>query len=277
MRLLRELVASRELLVNLTSREIKGKYKRTALGQLWSLLNPIAQMVIFTVVFQFVIRIEPDPGDPSGLDIFAVWLMCGLLPWAFFANVLNSGMGSLVSNENLIKKVHFTRVALPVSATGAAVVSWITEMLVLVAVLLLVGGRPLLYLPAVALTMALLALFALGVALSLAVLNVHFRDTQYLLTIVLQAWFYLTPVVYPSRLVVEESAKIGPVLGPFELADLYRLNPMESFIDVFRSLLYDNALPSWGLVAACLAWTAAALALGGWVFSRNEKGLAEAL
>ncbi|HRA51680.1 ABC transporter permease [Actinotalea sp.] len=277
MRLVTELFASRELLTNLTAREIKGKYKRTALGQLWSLVNPLAQMVIFTAVFQFVVRVEPDVGDPSGLDIFAVWLLCGLLPWAFFTNVVNGGMGSLVANENLIKKVHFPRAALPVATAAAAVVTWATEMAVLLVVLLLVGGRPLLYVPLVLVAMAVLALFALGFALALSVLNVYFRDTQHFMGIILQAWFYLTPIVYPAHLVAEESAKLGPVLGGLTVYDLYRLNPMERFVEVFRSLLYDNTLPPLDAVLACLAWTVVSLVAGSWVFTRNEKRLAEVL
>ena len=131
-----DLVSSRELLSNLTSREVKGKYKRTLLGQLWSLINPLAQMLIFTAVFSFVIRVQPDKGSPSGLDVFALWLMCGLLPWNFFANVLGGGMGSLVSSENLIKKVYFPRVVLPVSNAASIVVTWLGEMVVLIVALL---------------------------------------------------------------------------------------------------------------------------------------------
>jgi len=105
MNYLREMLASRELLINLTMREVKGKYKRTVFGQLWSLANPLALMLIYTFVFAFIIRIELAPGDPSGLNVFAIWLLCGLLPWIFFANVLNSGVTSLVSNAGLIQKV----------------------------------------------------------------------------------------------------------------------------------------------------------------------------
>ena len=83
----KELFASRELLVNLTLREVKGKYKRTIFGQLWSLANPLAAMLIYTFVFSFIFRVQPDPGDPSGINVFAVWLLCGLLPWMFFAKL----------------------------------------------------------------------------------------------------------------------------------------------------------------------------------------------
>src|SRR5829696_1667330 len=107
---------SRELLVNLTLREVRGKYKRTALGQGWSLLNPLVQMTIFTVVFGVLIKVQPDPGNPSGLNQFALWLVAGLLPWSFLANAVTSGMGSLISNANLINKVYFPRETLVLSS-----------------------------------------------------------------------------------------------------------------------------------------------------------------
>ena len=105
MRYLKEVFLSRELLVNLTMREVRGKYKRTVFGQLWSLANPLASMLVYTVVFAFFLRIKPDVGNPSGLNIFAVWLLCGLLPFIFLTNVINDGMGSLVNNANLVQKV----------------------------------------------------------------------------------------------------------------------------------------------------------------------------
>ena len=277
MSLVADLRDSRELLVNLTRREVKGKYKRTALGQLWSLANPLAQMLIFTVVFSFIIRMEPDPGDPSGLDIFALWLMCALLPWTFFTAVVNGGMGALVGNENLIKKVYFPRSTLVVASTFSAIYQWSIEMAVLVVVLVLVGSQLFVWLPLVVVFMALLACFSLGIAFMLSVANVYFRDTQHFVAILLQIWFYLTPIVYPVRLVAEQSASIGPLFGSVTLLDLYELNPMGRFAEVFRNLLYDNRMPETGDMLACLVWSVAALMIGSWVFSRHTERLAEVL
>ena len=157
MSLLSDLRSSPELLTNLTRREVKGKYKRTVLGQLWSLVNPLAQMLIFTAVFSFILRMQPAPGDPSGLDAFAVWLLCALLPWAFFVNVINGGMGSLVGNQNLIQKVAFPRVALPVSNALSVGFTWGIEMTVLLVVLLVLGANALLWLPGVLVAMVAFA------------------------------------------------------------------------------------------------------------------------
>lgn len=275
--LLVDLRRSRELLVNLTRREVKGKYKRTALGQLWSLANPIALMIIYTLVFSVLIRIKPEPGDPSGLDVFAVWLMCGLLAWTFFTNVVNGGMASLVGNENLIKKVFFPRVTLIASSSLAALFTWSIEMAVLAVVLVAIGSQLFVWVPLVVAMMILLTLFATGVAMLLAIANVYFRDTQHFTTIVFQAWFYLTPILYPVSTVQSYSDKAGKLFGVVPLIDLYRLNPMERFVEVFRNLLYDNRWPATDSVLWCVGWTALVLVLGGLVFSRHQARLAEAL
>jgi lipopolysaccharide transport system permease protein len=275
---LKEIVSSRELLLNLTLREVKGKYKRTVLGQLWSLANPLASMLIYTFVFGFIFRSNPDPGNPSGLDVFALWLLCGLLPWTFFSGAVSQGMGSLVANANLIQKVYFPRTVLPISIVLASAYNWLFEMGVLVVVLSVVGSFVIPWLPLVVLTMLLLAVFASGVALLLSIANVHFRDTQNFVQIGLQVWMYLTPIIYPIRLVQEFSDRLGGLMGTtITLTDIYRLNPMEQFVDVFRQLLYDNRWPDVGSFIACAVWAFVALALGGMVFRRNERKLAELL
>lgn len=278
MRYLKEVLASRELLANLTLREIRGQYKRTIFGQLWSLVNPLASMLVYTIVFAFILRVTPPPGDPSGVDIFAVWLLCGLLPWAFFANVVQQGMGSLIGNAGLVQKVYFTRIVLPLSKVGSVGYNWLFEMGVLVVVLTLVGAFVWPWLPLALVTMVLLAIFAAGLALMLAVANVHFRDTQYFVSIVMQIWMYLTPIIYPLTLVDEQSRAYGGLFGTsVTVLDIYRINPMERFVAVFRQLLYDNRWPNPQDFLLCAIWALAAFVVGLWIFRRSEKGLAEAL
>jgi len=278
MNYLKEVLASRELLANLTLREIRGKYKRTIFGQLWSLANPLALMLIYTFVFGLIFRIQPDKGDPSGLDVFALWLLCGLLPWTFFSTVLNLGVGSLVANAGLIQKVYFTRIVLPLSLVGSAVYNWLFEMAVLAVALSVVGAFVLPWLPLVLLIMVLLAVFAAGIALMLSIANVYFRDTQYFIGIFLQLWMYLSPIIYPYSMVATVSKDLGGLFGsPVTLSAVYGLNPMVHFVEVFRNLLYDNRWPDPVEWLICTVWAVAVFALGMLVFRRNEKKLAEAL
>jgi lipopolysaccharide transport system permease protein len=276
---LKEYRHSRELLVNLTLREVRGKYKRTVLGHGWSLLSPIASLAIFSLVFGLLLRVDPPVGDPSGLDLFVLWLAAGLLPWTFFAGALQAGMGSLAANAGLVTKVYFPREVLVTSVVLSFVVTLGIEMAVLVVVLLVAGANPLPWLPLVVVLVALLALFALGLSLLLSVANTLFRDTSYLMTIVLQFWFYLTPVIYPQRL-VEQAVGAGGLefLGvDVPVETLYGLNPMVRFLSCFRSLLYDNRMPSLVDWAAVLLSTAVALAVGVAVFRRFAPRLAEEL
>ena len=275
-----DLRGSRELLGNLTMRDVRGKYKRTVLGQGWSLLNPLASIAIFSLVFGFLLKATPPPGDPSGLDAFGLWLAAGLLPWTFFSGAAVAGMSSLIVNANLVKKVYFPREVLVSSAVLSFVVTFAVELGVLSVLLLLWGGRPLLWLPVVALAVVLLTVFALGLALILAIANVYFRDTGHLAALVFQFWFYLTPVVYPTTLVDKAVAAHGGFrLGGWSVpvAHLYRLNPMERFVAVFRALLYDNRWPAWQDWTGAALAAAAALAVGVLVFHRFSRRLAEEL
>jgi lipopolysaccharide transport system permease protein len=281
MRYLKEVFAARELLANLTLREVRGKYKRTVLGQLWSLANPLALMLIYTFVFGIIFRgNHPDRGDPSGLDVFALWLLCALLPWIFFATVLNLASGSLVANASLIQKVYFSRIVLPLSLVGSTAYNWLFEMAVLIVALSVAGSFLTLapWIPLVLLTMVLLALFAAGLGLMLSIANVYFRDTEYFISILLQMWMYLSPVIYPMSMVSNQSAKWGGLFGTsLTLEQLYRLNPMVHYFEIFRNLLYDNRWPNPMQWLICAAWSFGSLTVGVLVFRANEKRLAEAL
>src|SRR5712692_6577308 len=148
---LSDFAGTRELTTNLLLRELRSRYKRSVLGWTWSLLNPLSTVLTYTLVFSLLLEIQPSVGDPSGLKSFALFLLCGLIPWNFFANSLNMGLGSLVGNGNLIRKVYFPRELLVVSAVASLVVTMLIEMGVLVVILLAVGNGVLPWIPIVAL------------------------------------------------------------------------------------------------------------------------------
>jgi ABC-type polysaccharide/polyol phosphate export permease len=272
-----ELYRARELVLNLIRRELKGNYRGTAFGQLWSLVNPLTVMAVYTVVFSLILRVQPAPGDPSGLKVYALWLLCGLLPWTFFTGVVNGGMRTLIGNGDLIQKVAFPRSALIVSNSISLFVTWCIEMSVLVAALLIAGADVLIWLPFVLLLMASFWLFATGLAMMLSIANVHFRDTEHFVGVLLQVWFYLTPILYPISFVEAKSQQYGPIVGSVSILDVYELNPMAQFATAFRSLLYDNRFPEIGNVLVCFLLSLIVAVAGLFIFKRYEKGLAEAL
>jgi ABC-type polysaccharide/polyol phosphate export permease len=277
MSLSNDLRASREILSNLTMREVRGKYKRSFLGQTWSLLNPIASLAIYTVVFGLVLKATPPPGDPSGIDNFTLWLACALLPWNFFATTVQGGMNALLGNSNLVQKVYFPRYTLVVANMLAGLVTFGFELLVLAGIAVLFGSQIWIWIPLVVVFVALLALFGLGIGLMLSISNVYFRDTAQFVGIGMQVWFYATPIVYPITLVAETQEQWAAQGNDFPLVWLYSLNPMERFVQIFRDLLYDNRLPPWGDMGYCVGATVVSLGLGALVFRKFQGRVAEEL
>lgn len=270
--------SARELFLNLTMREVKGKYRRTVLGNFWSLLNPLASMVIYTVVFGVLIRIDPGPGDPSGLDVFALWLMTGLLAWNFLSAGVSAGMNALVGNAGLLTKVYFPRWVLVASAVTAAGITYLIELVALSAVLMLFGAFVLPWLPGVLVVALLLAVFGFGLGLMFSVLNVYFRDTQHFVAIGLQVWFYLTPIVYPLALVVDAEERLREEEGlDLPLLEVYDLNPMTHFVSALRALMYDNRFPDAPDLLWCLGAAVASLVVGVLVFRRFSARVVEEL
>jgi len=271
---LSELATTRDLMVNLTLRELRGKYKRSVLGWAWSLLNPLATMVIFSVVFRFFLKVPVPRGDPSGVKVFAFFLLCALLPWNFLANGMTGGMGALLNNANLIKKVYFPREVLVAANVASWVVSLLIELAVLAVALTIAGSFVLPWLVGVIVLVAIQTVFVTGVALMLAVLNVYFRDVQHLIGILIQLWFYATPIVYPLSVVPRRAEVLG---WDVPLRTLYELNPMVRFVEAYRDCLYNLRVPPLGDVAALLGVAVVTLIAGMALFNRLERRLAEEL
>ena len=262
---LRETAKSRELIWNLALRELRGRYKRTALGWFWSMLNPLFTMVIYTIVFSRILRTTPPPGNPSGLDVFGLYLMCGLLPWNFFSVSVTMSMAALISNGSLITKVYFPHEALVLGVTVSGVVTFGIELALLCVALMFFGNIVLPFLPVLLLLVALLAVFTTGVGLVMSSLNVLFRDLGHLWALIAQAWFFLTPIVYPLEIV------------PPGLRSFIEANPMTVFVVQFRDVLYNLRFPAWDQFGMLTLVSFASLAFGWWVFSRLSPRFAEEL
>lgn len=271
---LQDVVARRELLTNLTLRELRGKYKGTALGWSWSLLNPLASTVIFSIVFGAILRVTPTVGA-GGVRNYTLFLLCALLPWNFFNGCVTGGMGALLANGNLIKKTSFPRQLLVLAGSGALFVTFLIEMAVLAIFLLVFGLDPVLWLLPALVLMVLLAVFGTGIGLMLSVANVYFRDSSHFVAIGMQVLFYATPVIYPITLV--SAVRPTSAVARWHINELYMANPMVHFVEAFRDLLYEHHLPSLGTIAVLVLGSAASLLLGWAVFARFSGRLAEEL
>lgn len=281
-RKLKDLVAFRELLVNLVRKELKVRYKNSALGFLWSMVNPLLYLVVFFVVFNVFL--------PGGIPQYHVYLLAGLLPWTLFSNSLVQATGSIIGNSDLVKKVYFPREMLPLSAIGAGLFHFFLQLLVLVAFLVVTGyrftGRGVLLVPA-ALVAELLLLGGLGLLTSSV--NVKARDIQYIIELALLAWFWMTPVVYPSAMVAERMAERS--VAGVSMISIYLANPMARVVLAFQRGIYGAGRSTEGqevLIDAPIGWFlegigyVAVLGLvlclvGWWLFYRLEGRFAEEL
>ena len=266
-----ELFARRELLWNLTLRELRGRYKRSLLGWGWSLLNPIAFMLVYTFAFSIILDANPEPGDPSGLSSYAFYLLCGLLPWSFFNISVTTAMTSVVTNGSLVRKVAFPREHLVVSTIAAGLFTLGVEISVLTVALLIAGNMVLPWLPLVVLTTLLVAVFATGFGLALAALDVYFRDMAYLWSIAVQAWFFATPIVYPISIAEEQLADHPTLLR------VYNDLPMAVVVRIFRNLMYDLRMPRLIDFGLLTGYAVVALLAGWWIFDKLEGRFAEEL
>jgi ABC-2 type transport system permease protein len=270
-----ELWRSREILVNLARKELKVKYKSSALGVAWSMLNPILYLVVFYLVFSLVIRNDiPD---------FQIYLVSGLLAWTLFSAGFQGATTSITDNGALVSKVAFPREVLPLASIGAQLVNFFFQLLVLVGALLIFGkpfvGANLLLVPA-ALTVLLLFTTALGMATS--AFNVKYRDTGHLVELAVLAWFWGTPIVYPVTLV---TGNLGDAAQ-----SVYLANPMTNIVLAFQRALYGptspeglSVLPAPGIAwyAQRLMWvglaSAVLLYLTWWAFHRLAGDFSEEL
>jgi ABC-2 type transport system permease protein len=216
--------AYRELLGNLVRKELKVKYKNSVLGFVWTLLNPTLYLVVFSLVFQEVLRVQ--------VPYYAIFFLSGLLVWNFFSTALGAGTGSITGNAQLVQKVWFPREILPLAAIGAAMVHFFLQALVLVAALGIFRRAPSTeYLVALPVAFVVLLILAAALAIALSAINVYLRDTEHLLELALLAWFWLSCVVYPYRQVAER-------LGPSR-EWMASLNPVIPIVLTFQRVLYN--------------------------------------
>lgn len=263
----RVVIETRGLIANLTLRELRTKYRRSFLGWTWSLLNPLATVALYSFVFGRLFGSVAPIGKPSGITQFSLYLLCGVIPWNFFSTVTNMSTGAILGNSGLVRKVAFPRQALVISQVLFMMVQSSIE-LGLVSVILLFAGSPLLpWLPFVALLLVLLAIFAAGISMAVSVLTVYFRDLPYLWTIVIQVWFFLTPIVYNYDSVSERLGRRARLV--------IELNPMTGFIRSFRYCLFDGRHPDFTVMGALTLVSVTTLVLGTAVFVRFNRRLAE--
>ncbi len=254
---LAELVHYRELLTTLALRDIKVRYKQTALGAAWAVIQPLAQMIVFTVFF--ATHGFSTEGAPASIFYFA-----GLLPWQLFATSVSAAGNSLVANRTLITKVYFPRLVIPLAVVASAGVDFAISFAVLLVIMAVNKTMPaptMVFLPAFFL---LAVVTALGIGIWLSILNVKFRDVQYVIPFLVQFWLFVTPVIYPS----------SSVTGLRRI--LLGVNPMSGVVEGFRWCILGRPAPSSMLLVSIVSGSVI-LVTGILFFRRTERTFADQL
>ena len=256
-RQLRELWQSRELLYFLAWRDFKVRYKQTLLGAAWAVIQPLFTMVVFSIFFGYLGKM-PSDGIP-----YPVFTYCALLPWSLFAHALNESSNSLVNNQNLITKVYFPRLIIPMAPLFVGLVDFGIAWIVLIGMMLFYGIVPGLAALATPLFVLLALLTALAIGMWLSALNVQYRDVRYTIPFLTQLWLFATPVAYPSSLLPE----------PWR--SLYGLNPMAGVVEGFRWALLGRTSAPGPLIAVSSVAVLVLLIGGLWYFTRMEETFAD--
>lgn len=247
----------RELLYFLTLRDIKLRYKQTALGVAWAVIQPLFTMIVFTIFFGKLGKL------PSDDKPYALFVLVALLPWQLFAYALTQSSNSLINEQRLITKVYFPRLIIPVASVLAGVVDFAVAFGLVLIGMVAFGVPPTLAVLTVPAFVVFALLTALAVGLWMSALNVQYRDIRYTIPFLTQFWMFLSPVAYPARLVPE----------PYRA--FYGLNPMAGVIEGFRWALLDTDAPDWSLMGVSAAVVVALLAGGMLYFRRMEKTFAD--
>lgn len=255
---IKELYDYREMISSLIKRELRGKYKASVLGFLWTLMNPLLQMLVYILVFSFILK--------SGIENFPIFLFVGLVPWNFFSISVTSGATCVVNQENLIKKIYFPRIILPISYVTSMFINMLLTFIVIFIVLILSGYGlnvvALLFLP---LIMVIEYVLALGICMLTSALAVYFRDLEYIMGIITMAWMYLTPILYTADIV------------PDSIKTVFNLNPMTPIIEAYQQILYYKQIPDMDTLMQAAIIGVIALVIGCLGFEKMQRKFVEEL
>lgn len=258
MKTIKELYAYREMIFSLVRRDLNGRYKGSALGFLWTFINPLLQLGVYTMVFSVIMR--------NGIADYYLFLFVALIPWIFFSTSLSGGSSCIWSQKEMVKKIYFPREVLPIAFVTSQFVNMLLSFLVIFAVLIISGKGinpiALLYLPVI---MVVEYILALSVAMISSAVTVYLRDVEYILGIVTMAWQFLTPVMYSVDVV------------PEKMRTVFNLNPMTPVIVAYRDILYYKKIPELGTLVQAVCLGMVLLVVGMMVFSRLKRHFAEEL
>ena len=253
--MIKNLYEYRELLKSNVKKEIRGKYKGSFLGVLWSFLNPLLQVLVYAIVFPYIMRIKTDN--------YLQYLICGVIPWTFFTTVINQGMITVRMNAGIIKKVYFPREILPISVALSGLINFFISCIILL-LFCLFGGLGvswhLLLLPVIAIIQFFLTL---GLVFALSAINIYIKDVEYIVQFILNMMFYVTPILYSVE------------LFPEKIRRLLYINPFTEIVTAYRDIFMYHKIPDLIPMLYVIGVVAVIYFIGLFIFRKLEKGFAE--
>ena len=255
---IKELYDYRQMIFSLVKKDLRGRYKGSVLGFMWTFINPLFQLIVYTIVFSKILR--------NDVERYYLYLFVALIPWIFFSSSITVGAASIISQKDLVKKIYFPRMVIPISYVTSCFVNMLLCFIVIFAVIIVTGAGinfiAVLTLPVI---MIVEYIFALGMAMLASAVTVYFRDLEHILGIVSMAWMYLTPVVYPKSMIPEKYVPI------------FDLNPMTHIINCYRTVLYEKKIPDLSTLLLAASLGVFFLIFGAVVFNKLQRHFAEEL
>lgn len=253
----KQLYAYRELLKTSIKKEIRGKYKASALGVLWSFINPLLQVLVYAIVFPYLLG--------RSQDNYLVYLVTGIIPWTFLQTTIVSCVGIVKNNANIIKKVYFPREILPISSGLSGLINFFISCIIILIFCVLSGvgiSWHIIFVPMIAI---IELMFALGIGMALGACDAYVQDLEYIVTFLLQMAFYGSPIIYQIDLIGSNSI----------LATMVRLNPVTIIINSYRDVFLNHIMPDFQALGIVFVIALIVLMLGYMIFKKLEKGFAE--
>lgn len=247
----------RELLKNNVKKEIRGKYKNSALGVIWTFLNPLLQLLVYALIFPLILK--------TTQPYYVIFVCVGLIPWTFFTTSVSQSAWTIIGNGNIVKKVYFPREILPISVVTSGAVNFLISTIIIVAFCFMYGLGLTKYVIFFPLVLIIQYILQLGIAFLLSAFTVYFRDLEHFIQIVLQVMFYATPIVYAGDTI------------PEAFRFIINLNPMAHIINGYRDIFYNQTMPDLKVLGILLIVSIVFCAIGYVIFRKLQKGFAEEL
>lgn len=257
MKFFKALYDYRELLKTSISKDVRGKYKNSVLGILWSFLNPLLQIAVYAIVFPLILR--------NTQENYVIFLCCGLIPWTFFSTAISRSAFTMIENGNILKKVYFPREILPISVVTSEAVNFMISTIIILAFVIFGGLGITKYILFYPLILVVQYLLVLAISLIVSSICVYIRDLQHFIGIFLQLLFYATPVVYSAETI------------PENFAWMLKINPMTYIIDGYRNIFYNQTMPDIKALLILFVILLFVIVIGYVIFNKLQKGFAEEL